>query len=59
PFCADKKLGNFDQIYMGWGSKWTIGSNMGPMGTVVYRTGNNASTTGFVRNGYGRTMLLK
>jgi len=59
PFCADKKLNGFDQIYMAWGSKWTIGSNKGPMGSVVYRTGNNASTTGSVRNGYGLTMQLK
>ncbi|MHC4921322.1 MAG: hypothetical protein ACYTKC_17240 [Planctomycetota bacterium] len=59
PFCTDKKLGNYDQIYMGWPSKWTIGSGTGPMGSVVYRTGNNASTTGFFRNGTGMTMLLK
>jgi hypothetical protein len=44
---------------MGWPSKWTIGSGTGPMGSVVYRTGNNASTTGFFRNGTGMTMLLK
>ncbi|MHC4899104.1 MAG: hypothetical protein ACYTGW_18580 [Planctomycetota bacterium] len=59
PFCADKKIGNYDQIYMAWGSKWTIGSNMGPMGSTVYRTGDNSQTTGFFRNGYGRTMLLQ
>ena len=59
PFCPDKKLNGFDQIYMGWANKWTIGSGTGPKGTVVYRTGNNASTTGSVRSGYGRTMLLQ
>ncbi len=59
PFCGDKKLNGFDQIYMAWGSKWTIGSNKGPKGTVVYRTGDNSQSSGFVRNGYGRTMLLQ
>ncbi|MHC4814956.1 MAG: hypothetical protein ACYTKC_22190 [Planctomycetota bacterium] len=58
PICADKPIGNYDQIYMGWPSKWIVGTGMGPMGSVVYRTGNNASTTGSIRNGYGRTMLL-
>ena len=59
PFCGDKPLGNYDQIYMGWPSKWVVGSNMGPMGSTVYRLGDNSQATGFVRNGYGRTMLLK
>jgi len=58
-FCTDKPLNGYDQIYMGWGSEWTIGSNTGPKGSVVYRSGNNASATGVIRNGYGRTMLLK
>jgi hypothetical protein len=59
PFCGDKKLGIYDQIYMAWGSKWTIGTGTGPMGSVVYRTGNNASTTGSIRYGYGRTMMFQ
>jgi hypothetical protein len=58
PFCGDKKLGNYDQIYMGWPSKWIIGSGKGPLGSTVYRTGNNAATSGFVRNGYGATVRL-
>jgi len=58
PFCTDKPLNGFDQIYMGWPSKWTIGTGQGPKGSTVYRTGNNASTTGSIRNGYGRTMQM-
>ncbi|MHC4077675.1 MAG: hypothetical protein ACYST0_04430 [Planctomycetota bacterium] len=58
-FCTDKPIGNYDQIYMGWPSKWTVGTGTGPMGSTVYRLGNNASTTGSIRKGYGRTMLLK
>jgi hypothetical protein len=59
PICADKPLGNYDQIYMAWPSKWIIGTGTGPMGSTVYSLGNNASTTGSIRKGYGRTMLLK
>jgi len=58
-FSADKAKGGYDQLYTGWPSKWVIGSNMGPMGTTVYRLGNNSLATGSIRNGYGRTMLLK
>lgn len=59
PFCLDKKLNSYDQVYMGWPSRWIIGGNAGPKGSVVYKTGNNASTTGSIRNGWGRTMLLR
>ncbi|MHC4854569.1 MAG: hypothetical protein ACYTF5_21410 [Planctomycetota bacterium] len=59
PICADKPIGNYDQIYMGWPSKWIVGTGTGPLGSVVYRVGDNTQTSGFVRNGYGRTMLLK
>jgi len=59
PFCLDKKLNGYDQIYMGWPSRWIIGANSGPKGSVVYLTGNNLNPTGFIRNGFGRTMLLR
>jgi len=59
PFCPDKKLNGYDQIFMGWPSKWTVGGGASPMGSTVYRTGDNSQLTGFLRNGYGRTMQLK
>jgi len=59
PFCGDKKLGNYDQIYMAWPSKWVIGTGLGPKGSTVYSLGNNASVTGSLRVGYGLTMLLQ
>jgi hypothetical protein len=56
PISADKPLNGFDQIYMGWPSKWHIGTGMGPMGSYVGRAGNNSLLTGFIGNGRGRTM---
>jgi len=59
PFCGDKQLNGYDQIYMGWPSKWVIGTGMGPKGSTIYRTGDNSQATGFSRIGYGLTMLLQ
>ncbi len=59
PFCVDKPLGGFDQVYMGWASRWFIGSGKGLPGSVVYRLFDNTRTTGTVRKGYGRTVLFK
>ena len=59
PFCVDKPLGGSDRVYMGWPSKWIIGSGKSLPGSVVYRLFDNARATGTVRKGYGRTCMFK
>ena len=58
-FSLDKKLGIYDRVYMGWASKWTVGSGRGLPGSVVYRTSNNSSITGFFSKESGHTCMFK
>ena len=44
------------EIYMCWSSKWTIGTGTGRPLALVYRTGDNSQTTGFVRQFEGPTL---
>ena len=45
-------------VHSGWGSKWTIGDGKGAPATMVYRTGNNAQTSGYLRKQWLTTLKL-
>ncbi|MEE9126099.1 MAG: hypothetical protein V3U11_03075 [Planctomycetota bacterium] len=60
PFCVDTdpKTG-LRNAYMGWPSKWTVGSNKGLPGSMIYRLFDNSGNVGLVRKGYGQTCQLR
>ena len=52
PLCLDTDaVTRQPLIYMGWASKWTIGSGAAPAGSTVYRVGANSSATGILQRG--------